>query len=414
MASKIELLSALKVSRAKTPGLLGDGAGLYLQVTKGGARSWIYRFTLAGKTRDMGIGPLATVSLAEARTAAAEARKLARVGIDPIERRKAARAQTALDAAKAITFKEAAGQFIASHKAGWRNAKHAAQWSATLATYAEPIIGALPVGAIDTGLVFKVLEPIWATKPETAGRVRGRLEAILDWARVRGYRAGENPARWRGHLDSLLPARAKVRKVEHHAALPYVELPAFMTSLRAREGNSARALEFAILTATRTSETLGARWAEIDLAAKVWTIPPDRVKGGREHRIPLSRGAVAVIGKQRDADPEFAFPGGRARHALSNMSMLMVLRRMERGDLTAHGFRSTFRDWAAERTSYPAEVAEMALAHAVGDKVEAAYRRGDLFEKRRRLMDAWGEFCAAPAPKRGDVVPIAALGGARA
>jgi integrase len=411
-------LTTLRVERAKEPGMYGDGGGLYLRVTEDGAKNWVFRFMLGGRPRWMGLGPLALYGLQEARGKALDARRLRHEGIDPIETRRANRLRERLETAKAMTLKQCAESYIASHRAGWRNAKHAAQWEATLATYVYPAIGALPVQAIDTGLVCKVLEPIWTAKPETAGRVRGRVEAILDWAKARDYRAGENPARWRGHLDKLLPARSKVAKVEHHAALPFAELPDFMGRLRAQEGVAARALEFAILTAARTGETIGARWSEIKLADKIWTIPAERMKAGKEHRIPLSLRALAILegmralrleGDQPAASDEFVFRGGKVGKPLSNMAFLMLLRRMERDDLTAHGFRSSFRDWASERTGFPAEVAEMALAHAVGDKVEAAYRRGDLFDKRRRLMDAWANFCAKP-PVNGAVLPLRASG----
>jgi integrase len=356
----------------------------------------------------MGVGPLHTIRLAEARNRAAAFRLQHHDGVDPIERRRAERLQGLLDAAKAVTFNECAARYIASHRAGWRNPKHAAQWQATLATYAEPIIGGFSVQAIDTALVLKVLEPIWTVKPETAGRVRGRIESILDWAKVRGYRAGENPARWRGHLDKLLPARSKVRRVEHHAALPYAELPGFLVSLREQEGIAARALEFSILTAARTGEVIGARWwSEMDMLDKTWTLPAGRMKAGREHRVPLSARALAILQEMqphRHAEDAFVFPGGTNGRPLSNMAFLMLLRRMGRGDLTAHGFRSTFRDWAAERTKFPAEVAEMALAHTVSDKTVAAYNRSDLFERRRRLMTAWATFCTASEQKAQDNV----------
>ncbi len=330
--------------------------------------------------------------------------------IDPIEHRAGQAAAGALAAVKAMTFRACADQYISSHRAGWRNPKHAAQWPATLSTYVYPSFGALPVQAVDVGLVMMAVEPIWATKPETAGRVRGRIESILDWATARGYRQGENPARWRGHLENLLPARSKVRRVEHHAALPYPEIGAFVIELRQQEGVAARALEFAILTAARTGEVIGARWDEINIAARLWTIPAERMKAAKEHRVPLSDAALAIVNAMaaiRTGD--HVFPGGRAGRPISNMAMLMLLRRMGRGDLTAHGFRSSFRDWAAERTGFPAEVAEMALAHAVADKVEAAYRRGDLFEKRRQLAEAWAKFCGAPTAE-GRVVPIRASG----
>jgi len=376
--------------------MYADGAGLYLQVTGDGekhvAKSWIYRFKLRGRAREMGLGSLSTFGLAEARTKAAECRRLAYDGVDPIEARRTERAKTTPHTAKSLTFKECTEQYVAAHRAGWRNAKHAAQWSTTVKTYAEPVIGILPVQGIDTALVMKIIEPLWSKKPETAARLRGRIEAVLDWAAARGYREGENPARWRGHLDKLLPARTKVRKVKHHAALPYDELPDFMTALRAQEGVSARALEFLILTAARTGEVIGALPGEIK--DEVWTVPAGRMKGNKEHRVPLSAQAVAIVGKmQKEHGGTFLFPGGKRDKPLSNMAMLKLLERMGRSDLTAHGFRSTFRDWAAERTSYTSEVVEMALAHAIDSKVEAAYRRGDLFEKRRLLMGEWARFC---------------------
>jgi len=402
MARTIGRLTALKVDKAKRPGMYADGGGLYLRVTHNGTKNWVFRFMLNGRPRWMGVGPLHIIGLAEARNRAAAFRLQRHDGIDPIERRRADRLQGRLEAAKAITFKECAARYIASHRAGWRNPKHAAQWQATLATYAEPVIGGLSVQAIDAALVLKVLEPIWTTKPETAGRVRGRIESVLDWAKARGYRAGENPARWRGHLDKLLPVRSKVRRVEHHAALPYAELPGFLVSLREQEGIGARALEFAIVTAARTGEVIGARWGEIDLLDKTWTLPATRMKAGKEHRVPLSGRALAILQDMqahRHADEAFVFPGAKPGRPLSNMAFLMLLRRMARGYVTAHGFRSSFRDWVAERTNFPAEVAEIALAHTVSDKTVAAYNRSDLFDRRRRLMADWATFCTAPEQK---------------
>jgi len=353
MPKKAAGLTARRVETAKEPGYYADGGGLYLQVTTGG-RSWIFRYQLAGRRRDMGLGPVDVVTLAEARDKALAARKLVNDGYDPIETKRVALAAESLSAAKALTFKAAAEKYIAAHKAGWKSKKHAAQWSATLGTYVYPIFGELPVAAVDTALVTKALEPIWSTKPETAGRIRGRIESVLDWARARGYRGGENPARWRGHLDNLLPRRGKVRRVEHHAALPYVEIGAFMSELRNGDSVSARALEFAILTAGRTGEVLGARWEEINLEERLWVVPADRMKGGREHRVPLSPSSVALLKKLAQSRAgAFVFPGGRRGKPLSNMALLMQLRRMGRGDLTAHGFRSTFRDWAAERPTSP-------------------------------------------------------------
>ena len=375
--------------------MYNDGAGLYLQVSKRGAqvaKSWIYRFVLRDHERQMGLGSVNALSLAEARIKAAECRKLKLEGIDPIEARKARRAEAAREAAKAVTFAECAAKYIAAHRGGWRNPKHAAQWGSTLKTYAEPVIGAIAVQDVDTTLVMKILDPLWSKKSETAGRLRGRIEAVLDWATVRGYRHGDNPARWRGHLDKLLPARARVRKPQHHAALPYRTLPEFMATLREQEGIAPRALEFLILTATRTSEVIDTRPTEI--ADNIWTIPANRMKAGREHRVPLSARAIEIIKMMAAEHPEaFLFPGGKPGKPLSNMAMLALLERMKRKDLTVHGFRSTFRDWTAEQTDFPREVAEMALAHTIDDKVEAAYRRGDLFEKRRRLMNEWARFC---------------------
>jgi integrase len=394
MAREIGKLTAVEVRGKSKPGLYADGGGLYLQITEAGAKTWIYRFMLAGKRRDMGLGAIHTVSLSEAREEARRCRQLVRDGIDPIDTRRAARLAVRAETAKALTFKECASAYIKSHEAGWQNAKHAAQWTSTLETYVYPVMGALPINSIDTGMVLKVLEAIWTTKTETASRVRGRMESVLDWATVRKYREGENPARWKGHLDHLLPARAKVQKVGHHAALPYDDMGHFMASLRAQEGTGARALEFAVLTAGRTGEVIGATWGELDLEKRLWTIPEDRMKAGKEHRVPLSDAAMVVLeAMMKVRQGEHVFPGARAGKPLSNMALLMVLRRMKRNDLTAHGFRSTFRDWAAEQTAYPSEVAEMALAHTVGNKVEAAYRRGDLFDKRVRVMAEWGDFC---------------------
>jgi integrase len=342
----------------------------------------------------MGLGSLDAVSLADARSKAAECRKQREQGLDPIDARNALHAAAATERAKFVTFDQCAAKYIAAHRAGWRNPKHASQWKNTLATYASPALGKLPVGSVDVGLVMKVLEPIWATKPETASRLRGRIEAVLDWAGARGFREGENPARWKGRLENLLPRKSKVRAVEHHAALSFNKIADFMHALRERGGTAARALEFAVLTAGRTGEVLGAKWAEIDLEAKTWIVPAGRMKGGREHRVPLSEPACAVLQRMTKVrENEYVFPGDR-RATLSNMALLMLLRRMGHDDLTAHGFRSTFRDWAAECTDFPREVVEMALAHSIESKVEAAYRRGDLFEKRRKLIDAWAAYCA--------------------
>jgi integrase len=392
--AKVAVLSARTVQTLRKPGMYLDGRGLYLRIGPAGNKSWIYRFALGGKTRDMGLGPSPDISLAEARERATAQRKLRLDGTDPIAARQAGRQRAKLSAAKSLSFKECAERYIASHQAGWKNPKHAAQWPATLSAYVYPAFGLLPVHAVDVGLVMKAIEPIWTEKPETASRVRGRIESVLDWATARGYRHGENPARWKGHLENLLPARSKVRHVEHHAALAYPEIAGFMAELRQKQGIAARALEFAILTAARTGEVIGAKWDEIDLDAKVWTVPGARMKAAKEHRVPLSDAALTILANMAAArQGDFVFPGGKAGRPLSNMAFLMTLRRMGRGDLTAHGFRSTFSDWCAEQTNTPSEVREMALAHVVGDKVEAAYRRGDLFEKRRQLAEAWAGFC---------------------
>lgn len=386
-------LSALAVGRLKEPGMYADGGGLYLQVSRSGTKSWIFRFALSGRAREMGLGPLHTVSLSEARDLALEARKLKLRGLDPIDARNAERSVQRLEDAKAVTFRQAAAAYIKANQAAWKNAKHAAQWEATLATYAEPIFGDFAVAAIDTTLVLKAIEPIWTAKPETASRLRGRIETILDWATVRGFRHGDNPARWRGHLDKLLPSKNKIRTVTHHAALPYKELPVFMQALADQGGVGARALEFTILTAARTSEVIGARWEELDVASATWTVPKERMKAGREHRVPLSASALKILEAMAEIrTSDYVFPGGKKDRPLSNMALLAALKRMKRSDLTAHGFRSTFRDWAAETTDYPGEVVEMALAHTVANKVEAAYRRGDLLEKRKGLMSDWSRF----------------------
>lgn len=366
----------------KAPGVHRVGPGLYLRVRESGAAYWMYRYTKSGQAHEISLGPTYAKSLAEAR-AEAESLRLARYnGSDPALERQKRRGVP--------IFSALAVEYIEAHKASWKNVKHAAQWKNTLDTYAYPTIGKLPVDQVETGHVLTVLKPIWYGKAETASRLRGRIEAILDYASAHHYRQGENPARWKGHLDKLLPKKSKVAPIEHHPALHYAELSAFMLSLHEKEGMGARALEFAILTAARSGEVRGATWSEIDLEDKVWTISAERMKAGREHRVPLSSQAVALL-KSLPTKNGLVFPG-RNDKALSDMSLTAVLRRMQRGDLTVHGFRSTFRDWAAETTHYPHEVAEMALAHAVGNKVEAAYRRGDLFEKRRGIMQDWADY----------------------
>jgi integrase len=416
MARQIGRLTALKVqTKELAPGMYADGAGLYLRVTPEGARNWVLRYMLDRKPRWMGLGPLSLYGLADARMRALDARRKRHDGIDPIEARRAERTRQRLEAAKAITFKQCAQSYIASHRASWRNAKHQYQWNQTLEQFVYPEIGSLPVQAVNTTLVLKVLEPIWTTKPETASRVRQRIENILDSAKARGYRDGENPARWRGHLDNVLPARSRVREVDHLAALPYAELPTFLSNLRTRPAVAARALEFLILTAARTGEVIGARWNEIDLLDRVWIVPTARMKAHREHRVPLSPGALVIVeemqaARQADDRNSYVFPGPKPGTPLSNMALLMLLRRMGIKDLTVHGFRATFKTWASERTSFQNEIAEAALAHIIGDKVEQAYRRGDLFDKRRRLMQQWTTFCtSAPVQKsQGNITPLRA------
>jgi integrase len=399
-------LTARTVEAKRKRGHYADGGGLVLQISKWGTKSWIFRYQRDGRERHMGIGPVHTLSLVEARDRARDCRKVLLDGRDPIEERNAERMRRRIDAARAMTFAQCAEAYIAAHQAGWSNAKHRGQWRSTLATYAYPVIGDLAVAAVDTALVVKCVEPMWKAKPQTAKRLRGRIEAVLDWATVRGFRFGDNPARWRGHLDKLLPAPGKVRAVKHLAAIAWPDLPEFMGELRKREEIGARALEFTVLTAARTGEILGAQWAELDLAAKVWTVPAARMKAKRDHRVPLSARALDILqGLPRDGDRIFAITQKSKR-------LLITLKRMGRADVTVHGFRSTFRDWAAETTAYPNHVVEMALAHAVGDKVEAAYRRGDLFEKRRRLMDEWARYCARPAAGGAKVVALRGSDGA--
>ncbi len=405
MAGKPRRLSAISVSKKKEPGRYGDGDGLYLQIAKGGSKSWIYRFMLNGKARQMGLGSVKTFSLAEARELARDCRKLTKTGIDPIEERKDGRALAALESANAMTFREAAEKYIDIQKLGWRNEKHTKQWSATLATYAYPIIGSIPVQLIDVAMVMRIVEPIWASKTETASRVRGRIESILDWATAHGYRTGENPARWRGHMAKMLPERSKVQSVEHYPALPYKDIGEFMVSLRAQNGSAARALEFLILTVSRTNEVLKAVPGEFDMEDGLWVIPGDRMKSGREHRVPLTERALEILTEFIGVE-SFVFMGGKRGKSLSNNALMALLKRMDYHDITVHGFRSTFRDWAAEQTNYSREVVEMALAHSILDKTEAAYRRGDLLEKRKRLLADWEQYCLRPT-QAGNVFQLA-------
>lgn len=401
-------LTPLAIKNAK-PGRHADGGGLHLLVKETGARSWVYRFMLKGKSRDIGLGAAGQggISLADARTARDALRLKVKAGIDPLEERQR-EATEALAAAQAaaiagMTFKAVAEAYISANEASWRNGKHRQQWRNTLASYVYPVMGELPVADIGTAHVLKILEPIWQDKPETASRIRGRIETVLDAAKARGYREGENPARWRGHIAQILPPRSRLTR-GHHKAMPYEAIPAFMGQLRAREAMAALALEFVILTATRTSEVLGATWSEVDLSKAIWTVPASRMKAGKEHRIPLSPRAVEILEAVKPLGKASLFPADKGGK-LSTMAMSMLLRRMKL-DCTVHGFRSGFRDWAAECTGYAHEVCEMALAHVIGNKSEAAYRRGDLFDKRRRLMADWATYCASEGAAGAKVSPI--------
>jgi integrase len=406
MPKRISEMSALAVSRLKDPGLhfVGGVSGLALQITPNGARSWVLRIHVSGKRREMGLGAFPDVTLSQARDKARAQRELLDQGIDPVEHRQAERRANAVSQASTMIFEKAATAYIEAHESTWRNAKHGQQWANTLKTYAYPHIGHLAVGDIELPHILAVLEPIWKTKTETATRLRGRLELVLDWATARGYREGLNPARWRGHLDKLLPKPSKVAKVEHHAALPVQDLGAFMARLRQQQGMGAKALEFLILTAARSGEVRGATLDEFDLEAGMWTIPAERMKAGKEHRVPLVQAAIDLIkALPMMAGAPYVFHAPRGGQ-LSDMTITAVLRRME-VDAVPHGFRSTFRDWAAERTNYPRDMAEMALAHTIGNKVEEAYRRGDMFEKRRRMMADWARFCDTVETK-GAVLPM--------
>jgi integrase len=402
-------LSALTLKKNLPPGLYADGGGLYLQVSQQKTKAWIFRFTRAGVARKMGLGPVSVksddkrITLADARQKAAAARSLLIDGIDPIAARAARRAQEALADAQAVTFKHCADEYLRDNEASWKNEVHRRQWASTLKTYVHPVIGHLAVAGVDTGLVLKILRPIWNAKPETANRVRGRIETILDWAKTHSYRQGDNPARWKGHLDNVLPKRSKVKRVRHHPALPYMEVPDFVAELRDVDGITARALEFTILTAGRTGAVIGANLTEIDIAAKVWTVPPERagtkIDGDEPRRVPLSDRTIEILNAlpRQEGNPH-VFIGAKPGKALSNMAMLEMMREMRPG-YVPHGFRSTFKDWCSETTNYSNEVSEAALWHVVADKVEAAYRRGDLFEKRAALMADWAAHCTSVEKK---------------
>ena len=404
MARVRHRLSDIAVRAKKRPGYVADGGNLYLRVAPGGSKQWMFRFALRGRTRDAGLGPYPTISLVQARQEAERLRRLVAAGIDPIEARNKEREAARVAATRAVTFEACAREFIASHERGWRGHRTAKLWRAALAAHVYPVFGHEPVGAVDTALVLRSLQPIWAETPVMAGRVRSMIEAVLDSAKARGLRDGQNPAQWRGHLDHLLPSRKKVRREQHHPALAFAEIPAFMADLRATDDDlSALLLEFLILTASRSGEARGARWDEIDFKQAMWVIPPERMKGGREHKVPLSQRAVIILkqmGEMRVS--EFVFPGQSKNRPISNFGMRRLLCKLRPG-VTVHGFRSTFRDWAAETTNFPNHVVEMALAHAVSDTVEAAYRRGDLFEKHRRLMEVWANYCGRTSAQ---IVPL--------
>ncbi len=412
---KGRLVERLKARQVATlgEGKYGDGGGLYLRVV-GRHRGWVFRYKAAGKAHECGLGPLHTLTLAEARAEARRCRQMRLKGIDPIAAGRAARAAVALEAANAKTFAECATTFHAAHCAAWKNKKHAREWLASLTAHVFPQLGALAVADIDTGHMLRALEPIWTTIPETAGRIRGRIEAVLDWAKTRGYRNGENPARWKGHLDHLLPDRRQLAPVEHFAALPYRDIPAFAAELRAEDSADARALAFQLLTVVRPGEATGTTWDEIDLAAKLWTIPAARMKKRREHRVPLAPAAIAILERTPQEHRHGpVFPGAKPGKPVSVISLwrranAVAAVAVPGAPVTAHGLRSSFRDWAAERTSFPDEVAEQALAHSVGSKVRRSYQRGDLLAKRRQLMEAWARYCAsAPsAAASADVVPL--------
>jgi integrase len=392
MARKINRLNARAVATITEHGRHADGGGLYLSISPNGGRRWVFLYRWHGKPTEIGFGSVRDVTLARAREFAGQARIKLAESINPKDARKPS---------EGATFGQCADRVIEAMRPSWRNSKHAAQWEMTLRDYAAPL-RRLPVDKITTDDVLSVLKPLWSDKSETGSRLRGRVERVLDAAKAQGLRSGENPARWRGHLDQLLPKRQRLMR-GHHAAMSYADVPAFMADLQSRQATAALALEFAILTAARSGEVLGAKWAEFDLDRAVWTVPARRMKAGREHRVPLSRRAIKIVKAIHEApEDEFVFAGQKSGKPLSVMALAMVLRRMKITDATPHGFRSAFRDWAAECTNATNEVCEAALAHVIENKAEAAYRRGDLFEKRRKLMEAWAAYCAAP--KAGKVV----------
>jgi integrase len=419
----IEKLTVKKIAKLTEPGRYGDGKGLYLQVVNASSRSWILRYEIADpntktgrRERCLGLGSEADFNIKEARDRARKARQLLKDGIDPIDKKKTDKSAAALAKAKTLTFKEAAQAFFNQHEKEWRSAKHRAQFLSSMEQYVYPKIGSLLVPDIDTGQVLRVLEQkhpdypdqqIWEVIRVTADRVRSRIEQVLDWCTARGYRTGNNPAKWKGHIAEIMPKRSKA--IEHLAALPYADIPTFMTELREREGTAAAALEFCILTSARTAEIIGAQLDEIDLTEKIWSVPPGRIKGNRLHRVPLSDRALEILQDKkacpRESGNPFLFIGLQQGGGLDDEAMLQLLKRMGRDDITVHGFRSTFRDWAGETTSFPSDICEVAIAHKVKGKTQAAYQRGDLLQKRRKLMEAWTDYCESPQ-RSGDIVPI--------
>jgi integrase len=423
MARTLSKLTAKEVEKKTAPGLYGDGGGLTLQITKAGVKSWLYRYMIKGKAYGMGLGPAHTITLIEAREKAAAARKLVIEGINPLEAKRQRQLDAEMIKARLMTFDQCANAYIEAHRASWKNAKHADQWTNTITTYVSPLIGSMPVEQIDTALVVKVLaqpddkgQQFWQVKNETATRVRGRVESILGWATTSGFRSGDNPARWKGHLENLLATISRAQRIKNHPSLEWTRMGAFVHDLRQRDGIASRAVEFAILTASRSGEVRGACWSEIDLAAKVWTIPASRMKAKREHEVPLSDAAIALLRRiSRSDSTDLIFPGTKGQ-ALSDMSLTAVIRRMngeapkwtakDGNTITMHGFRSTFRMWAAESTNYPREVAEHALAHQLPDAVERAYQRGTQFTKRAAMMGEWAKFCGTNRREGGEVVAI--------
>lgn len=407
MAEIINRLSALKINKLNTAGYFVDGGGLVLQISKTGSKSWLFKFDYQGKRHEMGLGSLATVNLKDAREKARLCRLKLLDGINPLLEKKQAFRSIAQQSARMLTFEECANSYIKAHESSWKNPKHLQQWENTIKTYANPVIGKLNASDIDTSHIRKILDSIWKTKTETAVRLRGRIETILDWAKVAGYRDGENPARWNGHLDQMLPAPNKIKKVKHLPSLPWTEISNFMNTIREDKVQASKAVALAILTATRSNEIRFAKWSEFDLEQSIWIIPAERMKAGKEHRIPLSKQVIALL-NTLDKEGEFIFKGRKEGTPISDMTLTAVIRRMDQAikdsggaglvdangeTITMHGFRSTFRDWCAESSEFPREVAEHALAHKLPDKIEQAYQRGDMLQKRALLMQSWADFC---------------------